>query len=203
MHTRLWIAGTAVVGAAAAVPIAVLLRRDRRRFTPVRVAGGFVTARAVTVDCPAARVRELFGDAERLGLVFDRSVRLEGFDDRRGRCVLRGGPDGAGDAVVADVFLMGDQGLRWQVADGPRKHDGSLQLRPAPGDRGTELWLQLTYPGRPGPADRAARSVLRRAKSVLEAGQVVSTMDDPAGRGPAAERLTRRLRAALASGGRP
>jgi uncharacterized membrane protein len=166
----------------------------------VRVDGGYATARAVTVNCPPARVRDLFGDAERLGTVFDRSVRLEAFDDRRGRSVLEGG---SGGPVVAEVFLMGDQGLRWQVADGPEAHDGSLQLRPAPGDRGTELWIELTYPGRSTPADRAARTVLRRAKSVLEAGQVVSTMDDPAGRGPVAEALTRRMRAALASGGRP
>jgi len=42
------------------------------------------------------------------------------------------GGAGSEDPVVAEIFLMGDHGLRWQVADGPQAHDGSLQLRPAP-----------------------------------------------------------------------
>jgi uncharacterized membrane protein len=89
---------------------------------------------------------------------------------------------------------------------------GHLELTTAPGDRGTELRVELHYPGsraghqaavlRGRDPDQLLRTTLRRAKSMIEAGEVVSTMDEPSGRNGAAERATKVVREKLSTGGR-
>jgi uncharacterized membrane protein len=196
------------------VTAAVIRRRWVDTSMPVRRDGGYVTVRGVTVKRPVDEVGTLWQDPTRLGVVLDRPVELERVDGRRWRCTV---PDPAGDGAGWTVGIEAEdsgRSLRWRVEDGPVACDGRLDLAVAPGGRGTELRVRMHYPAR-GPLGRAAaklggdgpdqvlRTFLRRAKSVVECGQVVSTEHDPSGRGPLAERITDGIRELLAAGGRP
>jgi hypothetical protein len=86
-------------------------------------------------------------------------------------------------------------GIRWQ-ADGV---GGRVTVQAAPADWGTEIYVESDR----GPDDKVNRTLLRRAKSLVECGQVLSTRDDPADRGPLAEGITDVIRDKLAEGGRP
>jgi len=180
-----WIIGGAAATAAAGTAVAAARRVRRARQEADAV------VRAVTVDRPEAAVRDLAADPARLALTLDRPVTPAGTTGYE--------VDGVTVTRTADA----PDGLRWRVAGGPAAHEGRLTLRPAPGGRGTELRVTITGARRPRRADRAVRTLLRRAKSVLETGEVVTTMYDPSARGPVAEAVTKRVREALATGARP
>jgi len=91
--------------------------------------------------------------------------------------------------------------LVWRSEPGaPVHHTGALRLQPAPGDRGTEVRLdvELETPGAPlaravarlfGSAEEyAVEEDLRRLKQVLEAGETATTRGQPQGRPAAAAR---------------
>ncbi len=68
--------------------------------------------------------------------------------------------------------------LRWAEPDAPGRFEGSFDVRPAPGDRGTEVTLSLT-----GPVSRpVVGTVLRRFKSLVEAGEAPTLEANPSGR---------------------
>lgn len=204
-----WLAAAALTGAGAAAAVTTA-RRLSKEHLPVRRGDDYVTTRVVTVDRPLEqlRVREL--DGQWLAVVLDRPVTVQRRDDRQWRCVT--GEPGSDGRVEADVQPAGDS-VRWRVESGPLAHHGSLTLVSAPGGRGTELRAELTYPGNPlrhrirqligDDPDQLLRTVLRRAKSMIESGQVLDTLDDPSGRGPVAQRSTAVIREKLATGGRP
>ena len=67
--------------------------------------------------------------------------------------------------------------VRW-ASDSAKPFGGALQLRAAPGGRGTEATLTLT-----GPFPRVvAGAVLRRFKSLVECGEVPTLACNPSGR---------------------
>lgn len=211
-RTALAVGALAAGGVTVGVAVARRTRRGRVRregALPHRADGGYVTVRAVTVDRPADEIRKVFRDAERLRVALDRQVSIEPAGAESWCCRI---DDGSGRGVEAAVRRTGNL-LSWQVERGRLAHEGRLLLTPAPGDRGTELRVELRYPGsrigrlasglRGRDPDQVLRTTLRRLKSVLECGQVVSTMRDPSGRGPVAERITRVAREKLTTGGRP
>lgn len=112
--------------------------------------------------------------------------------------------DDAGGVVAVTVLgLPEDVVGAWEV-DGPPAPQ-ELAVAPAPADRGTEIRVRGSDGG--GLVERVrgesprqqVRDRLRRLKSTLEAGEVITTEGQPSGRGPVAENLTeavsRRLRA--------
>lgn len=202
------VVGVVTAGGAAA-GVAVARRMGRRGSLPHRQDGGYVTVRAVTVDRPAHEVREVFRDAERLRVILDRPATVEPTGEGAWRCRV---DDVSRRGAEAAVRQSGNL-LSWDVEQDPLPHEGRVLLTPAPGRRGTEIRVELRYPGsrlgrlaaglRGRDPDQVLRTTLRRLKSVLECGQVVSTMADPSGRGPVAERVTRTAREKLTTGGRP
>jgi uncharacterized membrane protein len=207
-RTRGWltVAALGVVGAGAAV-IA-----GRRGKDPQLVRDGerYRTVRVVTVEQPVSAVQDLVRNAEQLSVVVDQPVAVQPSDGQRWR-VVADSADGSG--WIAEVSQAADGSIDWSVTGGPMAHDGHAEFAEAPGHRGTEIRVELTYPqGRirhqfatltGQDPDQALRTTLRRAKSLIECGQVVSTMHEPSGRGPVAERATRGMREKLAIGGRP
>ena len=144
---------------------------------------------------------------------------------RRGRRAARrpGGEDRARE--VQGVTVLGDVD---QVRAAWEAHAGSadlpavrVDLRPAPGERGTEVLAHLEDGAgggaggdgtpRTGPGKRAAgeapdqrlRAELRRFKSEVEAGTVVTTEGQPTGRSSARESLTRAVTDRLRAWGTP
>ena len=201
----------AVVGAVGtAVAMAGRRRGDRH---PVHRDDDTVTTRAVTVDQPADTIAAFLRDPDRLTGLFDCPVELTRIDERRWRYLLDATgsrPDRWSVEVTPDAT---GREIRWRVSEGPSGHEGRLELAPAPGDRGTALRVTLHYPqgpirraaatlGGPDP-DRALRTILRRAKALIECGVLVSTANEPAARGPAQEGVTRGIRDLLSVGGRP
>lgn len=130
----------------------------------------------------------------------------------------------AGEVGVQGVTVLGDvQQVRaaWeahaQSADLPPVR---VEVRPAPGERGTEV-LAHVEAGTEGGGDGASRATelgkrvageapdqrlraeLRRFKSTVEAGTVVTTEGQPTGRGPVREALTRAVTDRLRAWGTP
>lgn len=149
---------------------------------------------------------------------------LAGRRRRRRRAGKRPGGPG-GQVEVQGVTVLGDVD---QVRAAWEAHAGSadlppvrVELRPAPGERGTEVLAHLEDgaggapgadgPERAGPGKRAAgeapdqrlRVELRRFKSEVETGTVVTTEGQPTGRGSARESLTRAVTDRLRAWGTP
>ncbi|MFC6021354.1 cyclase [Plantactinospora solaniradicis] len=203
------IGGWLVVMVGVGVGAAIVARR--KESLPARQGDGYATVRAVTVDRPMESVREWWRDAARLSIVLDRPVAVETLDEHGRRWMVRdrSGDDGWSVEITAESE---DGPFRWRIEDRPLASEGHLELTTAPGDRGTELRVELRYPGsraghqaavlRGRDPDQLLRTTLRRAKSVIEAGEVVSTTDEPSGRTGPAERATKAVREKLSTGGR-
>jgi uncharacterized membrane protein len=87
------------------------------------------------------------------------------------------------------------EGIAWRsLPDAAISHNGSIQFRPAIGDRGTVATLRLRF-DRPGgvgnaalkllgttPMDLAVDWALRRFKSLVETGEIPTTRSQPAAR---------------------
>ncbi|MGW4501399.1 SRPBCC family protein [Micromonospora sp. NPDC004336] len=193
-----------------AVGVGRAVARRRHRHQPERRDGWYVVRRGVTVDRPVEAVIGFWTDRERMDRALAEWATLERLDDDRWRCVARD-PEGGGAEWRAEITVDGPGRLRWRVTDGPEQ-EGTVELTPAPRDRGTEIRAELRW--RSGPVrralglagghepDLALRDVLRRVKSLVECGQVIDTRRDPSGRGPAREKSTDRIRERLTTGGR-
>ncbi|WP_159104691.1 cyclase [Plantactinospora sp. BB1] len=201
-----WLAVTVAAGVGAG-----LLARRRRESLPARQDGGYRTVRAVTVDRSAESIVEYCGQSPHLSAMLDRQVQVRPGDGERRR-VLSGGSGTAGWTV--EVHADSATGpFHWQVEEGSTPHQGRIELVSAPGARGTEVRVELRYPEsrvghraaalRGRDLDQLLRTVLRRVKSLIEAGEVVSTMAEPSGRAGITERTTRVVREKLSTGGRP
>ncbi|ELZ03543.1 YgaP-like transmembrane domain [Natrialba aegyptia] len=89
-----------------------------------------------------------------------------------------------------------DDDLHWEtIEDAPIPHDGTVEFRPAPGDRGTEVTLRVQYDP-PGGAlgtavmrwldvapDVLVGTTLRRFKSLAETGEIPTLEANPSARG--------------------
>jgi uncharacterized membrane protein len=209
---RLVVAGVVTVGAGSAV-VAIAARRrwHAKGYMPVRRDDSYFTVRLVTVDRPPDAVKELWRSEPQLSSILGRAVAVETRTDGLRHYVAPECDIGAGWSAEAEIDEQAGS-IRWHLRDGRLAHDGRMELTEAPGDRGTEVRVELTYPGgrlRHAAAtlagrdpDQVLRTMLHRAKSVLECGEVVSSTDDPSGRGRAAQRATRVMRERLAAGGR-
>jgi uncharacterized membrane protein len=101
------------------------------------------------------------------------------------------------DAEIVDD--RPDELIAWRSVGGDVQHSGTVRFSDAPGDRGTEIRLDMTYKPPGGPVGVAVaklvgeeprqqvRDDLRRFKQVLEVGHVVRSEGTP--EGP----MTRRL----------
>lgn len=113
------------------------------------------------------------------------------------------------DAEIDDVA---DDRIAWHAPDRYGGGAGETRFAPAPGDKGTELRVevQLDRSAVAGVAERLAgeapqqqlRMDLRKFKSVVEAGEAVEIAGQPTGRGPVARRLQEHAAKLARTGGR-
>jgi uncharacterized membrane protein len=189
-----------------------LLARRRRRRQPDRQDGWYVVHRGITVDRPVPAVIGFWSDRERLDRALGEWATLRRVDGNRWRCEARD-PRGGESEWTAEITVDAPGRLRWRVTDGPMAQEGTVELTPAPADRGTEIRADLRYRSsaagrlrglvRGAEPDLLLRSALRRVKSLVECGQVVDTHRDPSGRTQAQEKATDKVRDTLQAGGRP
>jgi uncharacterized membrane protein len=147
---------------------------------------GIHVSEAITVGRPPDEVYRFWRDFTNLPRFMEHLEAVEALDDRRSRWRAR---PPAGATVEWEAEIIEDrpnERISWrstQSADVP--NTGTVQFRPAPGDRGTEIHVDLRYdpPGgklgavvaklfgeEPG---QQVRGDLRRLKQVLETGEVV------------------------------
>jgi uncharacterized membrane protein len=103
------------------------------------------------------------------------------------------GSAGGGDVEVMDLDPASSVRWRW-VQDGKERGEGSVVFRPAPGDRGTEVAVELAYESRGGAPGRWLEKMLGREpglqlgrdlfrlRQLVETGEVASTVGQPAAR---------------------
>lgn len=181
----------AMLAGIAALDLIATLRAARTRRARERM---ILTETAVTVNRPPAEAYRFWRDLENLPsfMAHLESVRVD--DGNRSHWVARGP---AGRSVEWDAEIVDDRPeelITWRSLPGTRVPNcGRVRLRPAPGDRGTEVRVELAYAPPAGSLGRRVaklfgeepeqqiRDDLRRFKQVLEAGEVVRSDASPDG----------------------
>ncbi len=86
-----------------------------------------------------------------------------------------------------------NRSLRWQIREIEGENEIGAQFSPAPGNRGTEVWIfaECSIPTSPvrklfkmtagSSAEQVAREHLRHCKQLLEAGEIPTTQGQPVG----------------------
>jgi uncharacterized membrane protein len=161
----------------------------RRADMPTLAGGrGSHVERTITVQRPPGEVYRTWRDLERLPRLLTSSlVSVTHSGPRRTRWVVTGP---GGTQLAWEAELTADEPgrlLGWRsVGDSDVDIGGSVRFEPAPGGRGTEIKVILTYAppgGKLGAAaaaligqggDRQVREALRRFKQLLEAGEIAT-----------------------------
>lgn len=208
-------ATAAAAAAAVAVAAAVRSKRESTGGLPIRRDGRYVTLRGITINRPPEVVYEFWRDLGRLAEVLDRDAQVQLIDERRSRWSVAGP---AGRTVSWQAEIIADEPsklLAWKADSPLAPHEGRVEFTPAPGDRGTEVRVGLTFDLPVGPAaeavtrltgdepDQVLRDLLRRVKQVLESGEVITVAGQVSGRGRLQQRMTEVVDRRLATGGRP
>lgn len=170
--------------------------------------------RSITIYRSPREVYEFWRNLTTLALAVERVLQVEPLDDTRSRWVIDGP---ANTEIVFTADIVTDEPaevLAWRAEDSPVPHEGRVEFAEAPGARGTEVRVWLSYEppvGGLGAAvarltgdepDQLLREGLRRVKQVLECGEVIRVEGQPSGRGRLAERITELVDHRVAAGGR-
>jgi uncharacterized membrane protein len=191
VNTQLWrrVAIGAVVGA-----VGYLGARAVREATRIDQDGGRRSyARAVTIYRPAAEVYAFWRDLPNLAGALGHVVRVDEVDDQRSRWIVEGPGSSEVEFMVEILTDEPQRLLGWRAEDAPVPHEGRVEFAPAPGGRGTEVRLYVTYlagaasgaaiaPLTGDLADRLLYDALRRVKQVIEAGEVITAEGQSSGR---------------------
>ncbi|WP_037454019.1 SRPBCC family protein [Skermanella stibiiresistens] len=148
----------------------------------------------VTINKPREELYKFWRDFGNLSRIMPEIDRIDTRDQRHSHWVVTG-PGGAKvrfDAEVTDESE--NQRIAWRsVGDADVKNSGKVTFNDAPGDRGTEVRLELTYDAPFGKLGQGvamltgqepqlqAHRALRRLKQLMEAGEITTNrMRSPA-----------------------
>lgn len=154
--------------------------------------------RSITVGKPAEELSEYWREPDQLtrivGEFADVSATATGED--RHRWLVHAPLGRHVDWETRLVEERPGELLRWESSDGALiPHEATVQFQPAPGDRGTEVTLEIQYDPPGGPLGNAAMqrlgvvpealagTALDRFKSLAETGEVPSLEKNPSARG--------------------
>lgn len=178
---------TALALVAGAAAWAAARRSGRPDRTHLDGGHGLRVERTVTVMRPSMALYHQWRDLTHLPEFMPHLVSVTPLDGGRSHWVARG----PGDMEVHwQAELVADEPGRliaWRSVSGDVENAGSVRFSAAPGDRGTEIKIQMRYAppaGRVGAAlatvlgqggDRQVREDLRRFKQVMETGEVANS----------------------------
>lgn len=161
---------------------------ERGREGPLPFFGGIRLAEAITIGKPVSEVYAYWRDLRNLPRFCKQLRHVEVLDDRRSRWTANG-PDHS--KLVWEAELIEDRSnelISWRSMENSEfENAGSVTFRSAPGGRGTEVRLSMTYNPPGGPlgsliAKMSAkdpafllREQLRRLKQLLETGEIATT----------------------------
>lgn len=151
-----------------------------------RVARETRIGKAVTIDAPPAELYAFWSKLDKLPTVIPHLISVERLDATRSRWTARG-PGGAPLRWEAEIVEdIPDRRIEWKTTGGPLAASGAVRFLPAPGDRGTEVVVEMTYHVTGGGLGRAAAAImglepgvelergLRRMKQLFEIGELMS-----------------------------
>ena len=149
---------------------------------------------AVTVKAPPEEVYAFWHDFERLPSFMGHLESVQATGERRSHWKAKAP---AGKTVEWDAEMTEDvpgERISWRSLEGADvENSGTVRFNPAPGDRGTEVRLKMTYDQPGGPLGKIAskffgeepkqqvEDALRRFKQVMETGEVVRSDGSPEG----------------------
>jgi uncharacterized membrane protein len=155
--------------------------------------GRMETRAAITVRRPVEEVYRYWRDIEQLPTFMYLLESVQKKEGNRSHWVVKAP---AGRTVEWDAEIVEDtpnERIAWRSIDGDVPNSGEVRFTRAPGDRGTEVRVQVDYqiPGGPigeligkllgeSPAQEV-REDLRRFKQVLETGEVLVSEGNPEG----------------------
>jgi uncharacterized membrane protein len=182
---------TGAVAGITAVDVYAALRLTRaRRMTRQEMRAEV----SVTVRRPPAEVYRFWHDLENLPTFMAdlESVRTTG--ERRSHWTAKAPGRRTVEWDAEIVEDRPDELIAWRTVDGADlRHSGAVRFRPAPGDRGTEIRVEMEWAEPAGRIKAAVakllgahphqriRDDLRRFKQVMEAGEVVRSDGSPEG----------------------
>ena len=150
--------------------------------------------KAVTIQRPAEEVYGFWRDFENLPSFMEHLESVDVQDGGRSRWTAKGP---AGRSIEWEAELVDDrpaERLSWRSLPGATvENEGSVDFRPAPGDRGTEITVRLRYAPPGGTLGAAVAKLLgeepatqladdlRRFKQVMETGEIARSDSTPRG----------------------
>jgi uncharacterized membrane protein len=138
--------------------------------------------KAFTIECPADELYAYWRDLANLPGIMSHLERVEVIDDLRSLWTAKGP---ANLPVSWEAEIIGDtpgERIAWRSVGGVVPNAGSVTFAPAPGDRGTELHVEMEWAPPGGPLGKSFASLfggdpglivetdLRRFKATMEAG---------------------------------
>ncbi|HVF91960.1 MAG TPA: SRPBCC family protein, partial [Blastocatellia bacterium] len=158
--------------------------------------GGLAYAQAITIRRPAEELYRYWRDFGKLPQFMEHLESVQVLDERRSHWVAKAP---AGTSVEWDAEITEDRPnelISWRSVEGSDVENfGSVRFVRAPGDRGTEVWVEVEYnppAGALGAAiaklfgeapEQQIKGDLFRFKQVMETGEVVKS-DSSIHRGP-------------------
>jgi uncharacterized membrane protein len=193
-------AGMVLIGGALAARAATgrTTAANMRRLVQAAERGWFRTVRVeqtITINRPRAELYRWWRNFENLPRVMRHLEQVTVLSDRRSRWVAKA-PAGRTVEWEAEIEEEKEnERIAWRAVEGSDiRNSGSVVFRDAPGKRGTELEITLEYEPPMGELGRLLakmfgeepeqqmREDLRRAKQLLEAGEIPTTQGQPSGR---------------------
>jgi uncharacterized membrane protein len=156
--------------------------------------GEYCFVRTQTIDRPASELWAFWREEENAPHFMQHiaSVRRTGSKTSHWVMQAPGGPRMEWDSEIYEE--RPGQLLAWRTLQGDWKQNGRLLLRPAPGDRGTEVRLEMSY-DIPGGAiarslatmlgrepEQIGQANLARFKQLMEAGEIITVQGQPHGK---------------------
>lgn len=187
----------AAIGALAGIGAAGAYATSRRRRRAARTAGADQTTgvrAAVTVRRSPEEVYAFWRDVENLSRFTAHLEAVRAAGERLSHWTAKAP---AGRTVEWDAEIVEDRPgelIAWRSCEGAQvDNSGTVRFAPAPGERGTEVHVDMTYAPPGGPVgqivaklfgeepQQQVRNDLRRLKQVLETGTVVRSEGTPEG----------------------
>jgi len=174
------------------------LKIDNTRTGPARpqdyYKNGIHVEMAYTIMRPSAELYDFWRDFDNLPKFMEHLQSVKKIDDRTSRWIARGP---AGTSVEWDAEIINEEPgklIAWRsLAHAKVDNAGSVRFSSAPGDRGTEVRVEIEYIPPAGEIGRAVawlygeeprqqiQEDLRRFKQLMETGEIPSTQGQSRG----------------------
>jgi uncharacterized membrane protein len=155
---------------------------ERNRDASVPYGRGTRIEKAFTIECPADELYAYWRNLENLPSIMSHLASVEDLGDGRSRWTAKG-PGGVPAAWEAEIIddAPGER-IAWRSVGGTVPNAGSVTFTEAPGERGTELRVEMEWAPPGGPLGKSFASLfggdpglivesdLRRFKATMEAG---------------------------------